>query len=152
MRPGCLSNLVALLFLGAAMSIQPASPSPAPTVNPSPTILPTARPTPRPTPTPRPLLTGGLWHTSQASWYGSELYGHHTACGEVYGPNLLEVANKTLPCGTLVEFKYKGRIVRAPVLDRGPYVAGREWDLSAALCQALNHCFTGGIQWRLVNP
>jgi rare lipoprotein A (peptidoglycan hydrolase) len=35
------------------------------------------------------------------------------------------------------------------VIDRGPYVGGRMWDLSAGLCAALAHCYTGPIQWRL---
>jgi rare lipoprotein A (peptidoglycan hydrolase) len=43
---------------------------------------------------------------------------------------------------------HNGRVVTAPVIDRGPYIGGRTWDLSAALCRALGHCYTGGIAWR----
>ncbi len=62
----------------------------------------------------------------------------------------LGVAHKSLPCGTLVTFRNpaNGAVVTVPVIDRGPYVAGRNWDLSAATCTALSHCYTGPIQWR----
>ena len=49
----------------------------------------------------------------------------------------LGVANKTLPCGTLVTLRYGGRTVRVPVVDRGPYVEGREFDLTEATKRAL---------------
>jgi rare lipoprotein A len=52
------------------------------------------------------------------------------------------VANKTLPCGTLVTLRYDGRTVRVPVVDRGPYVPGREFDLTEATKQALGF---GGV-------
>ena len=60
------------------------------------------------------------------------------------------VAHRTLPCGTLVTFRNptNGRQVTVPVIDRGPYVAGRTWDMSRALCDYLDHCYTGSIQWR----
>ena len=41
-----------------------------------------------------------------------------------------------------------GRTVTAPVVDRGPYVAGRQWDFTGGLCIALGHCYTGPILWR----
>ena len=49
----------------------------------------------------------------------------------------LGVASKTLPCGTMVLFRVGHRTVRLPVVDRGPYVAGREFDLTAAAKRAL---------------
>jgi rare lipoprotein A (peptidoglycan hydrolase) len=82
------------------------------------------------------------------SWYGSDFYGKRTACGLKYTKTLLGVAHRTLPCGTLVTFEYNGVTVTAPVIDRGPYVNGREWDMSVALCKALDHCYTGVITWR----
>jgi rare lipoprotein A (peptidoglycan hydrolase) len=82
------------------------------------------------------------------SWYGSEFYGKRTACGLKFTRYLVGVANKTLPCGTMVTFQANGVTVTAPVIDRGPYVAGRQWDMSAALCRALGHCYTGSITWR----
>ena len=54
------------------------------------------------------------------------------ACGGTLRPGTLGVAHKTLPCGSRVRFRYRGRTVAVPVVDRGPYVAGRDYDLTAA--------------------
>jgi hypothetical protein len=72
-----------------------------------------------------------------ASWYGPGLYGNHTACGQVYTPELLGVAHLALPCGTLIVLTYGDRSITVPVIDRGPYVAGRTIDLSSATRLAL---------------
>lgn len=84
------------------------------------------------------------------SWYGSAFYGSGTACGQTYTKSLAGVAHRTLPCGTRITFRNpaNGRVVTVPVIDRGPYVAGRTWDLSRAACEALDHCYTGPIQWK----
>ena len=58
------------------------------------------------------------------------------------------VAHRTLPCGTLVTFRANGRQVTVPVIDRGPYVSFRQWDMSYGLCTYLDHCYTGSIEWR----
>ncbi len=71
-----------------------------------------------------------------ASWYND---GGNTACGYHAG---LGVANRTLPCGTKVHFYYGGRTVTATVDDRGPYVAGRDWDLNQNTAAALGF---GGV-------
>jgi rare lipoprotein A len=67
-----------------------------------------------------------------ASYYGPGLYGNGVACGGTLTPGRLGVANKTLPCGTRVKLRYHGRSVTVPVIDRGPYVAGRDYDLTEA--------------------
>jgi rare lipoprotein A len=77
-----------------------------------------------------------------ASWYGG---GGSMACGGSLTSATLGVANKTLPCGTLVTLRYGGRSVRVPVVDRGPYVAGREFDLTEATKQALGFGDTGDV-------
>jgi hypothetical protein len=71
-----------------------------------------------------------------ASWYDD---AGGTACGfhAYYG-----VANKTLPCGTKVTFAYNGHTVTATVDDRGPFVAGRDWDLNQNTAGALHF---GGV-------
>jgi rare lipoprotein A (peptidoglycan hydrolase) len=84
------------------------------------------------------------------SWYGPGFYGNRTACGKTLTTTLLGVAHKTLPCGTMVSFRNpsNGRVVTVPVVDRGPYVAGRQWDLTAGACKAIAHCYTGPLFWR----
>jgi rare lipoprotein A (peptidoglycan hydrolase) len=84
------------------------------------------------------------------SWYGPGLYGNGMACGGTLTRRTVGVAHRTLPCGTLIEFRNpeNGLVVIAPVVDRGPFVSGRSWDLAAGLCDNLNHCHTGAIEWR----
>ena len=74
------------------------------------------------------------YRLADASWYGG---GGSLACGGELTSSTLGVANKTLPCGTLVTLRYGGRTVRVPVVDRGPYVEGREFDLTEATKRAL---------------
>jgi hypothetical protein len=96
-----------------------------------------------------------IWHLdNNISWYGPGFYGHDGACG-MFGADGLQaddigVAHRTLPCGTKVTFKYLGYTVTTYVKDRGPYVSGRQWDMTKGLCLALHHCFTGGgVYWRI---
>lgn len=86
-----------------------------------------------------------VYRTGHASWYGPGFYGRRTACGQTLGTGTLGVAHKSLPCGTRVTFRYRGRSVTARVIDRGPYVAGREWDLTGATKRALGFGSTGTV-------
>ncbi len=72
-----------------------------------------------------------------ATWFGPGFYGKQTACGQTLTPALVGVANRTLPCGTLVRVSYAGHSLTVPVLDRGPYGHGASWDLTAGAAQAL---------------
>ena len=72
------------------------------------------------------------YHQASASYYGPGLYGNGVACGGTLMPDTMGVAHKTLPCGTKVKLRYHGRTVTVPVIDRGPYVAGRDYDLTEA--------------------
>jgi peptidoglycan hydrolase-like protein with peptidoglycan-binding domain len=72
-----------------------------------------------------------------ASWYGPGFYGNTTACGQTLRKRTVGVAHKKLPCGTRVVFAHRGRWVRAKVIDRGPYIKGRKWDLTKPLAEAL---------------
>jgi rare lipoprotein A len=78
-----------------------------------------------------------VYRYAYASWYGPGLYGNALACGGSLGGGTLGVAHKTLPCGTKVTLKRGKRSVRVPVVDRGPFVGGREYDLTAATAQRL---------------
>jgi len=49
----------------------------------------------------------------------------------------ISCAHKTLPMGTIVEIYYEGRTIQAIVNDRGPYIDGRELDLSVAAFREL---------------
>ena len=116
---------------------------------------PTARPSiaqPAPSPGVIAVPAGPSWRSDpNVSWYGPGFYGLRTACGQTLTTSLIGVASRTLPCGTLVTFRNPadGRVVTAPVVDRGPFVSGRQWDLTGGLCLALVHCYTGSIDWHL---
>ncbi len=86
--------------------------------------------------------TLNVFRLAEASWYGG---GGTMACGGELTSSTLGVANKTLPCGTLVTLRYGSRTIRVPVVDRGPYVAGREFDLTEATKQALGFAGVGEV-------
>ncbi len=85
------------------------------------------------------------YHYAGASYYGPGLYGNGMACGGTLLPGTLGVAHKTLPCGTRVRLRYRGRTVTVPVVDRGPYVAGRDFDLTTATRDRLRFPGVGTI-------
>lgn len=110
------------------------------------------RPT-TPQPTVKPKATRkDTWHfDGNISWYGPGMYGARTACGVTLTKTVMGVASRTLPCGTKVTFRNpsNGKTVTVPVIDRGPYVSGRIFDMSGGLCVYLDHCYTGTIYWKL---
>ncbi len=79
---------------------------------------------------------------AQASWYGG---GQSLACGGSMTPGMMGVANKSLPCGTMVSIRYRGRQVRVPVVDRGPYSGNREFDLGPGVRSALGFDGVGTV-------
>jgi rare lipoprotein A len=91
----------------------------------------------------------GPYRTAGASWYGPGLWGNQTACGQTLRPRTLGVAHRSLPCGTAVKFVYKGRALVTQVIDRGPYVKGRAWDLTAAASEALAFEGVGMVRYAI---
>lgn len=89
----------------------------------------------------------GTWRYGGASWYGPGLWGRSTACGQTLRPQTMGVAHKTLPCGTTVKFVYHGRAVVTQVIDRGPYIDGRAWDLTQAVSDALGFEGVGRVRY-----
>ncbi len=90
----------------------------------------------------RRLGSLNVYRVVGASWYGG---GGSLACGGWLTSATLGVANKTLPCGTLVTLRYGGHKLRVPVIDRGPYVAGREYDLTEATKRTLGFEGVGDV-------
>jgi peptidoglycan lytic transglycosylase len=93
--------------------------------------------------------TFGTWRYGGASWYGPGLWGNKTACGQTLRPQTLGVAHKKLPCGTTVKFVYHGKAVITQVIDRGPYVIGRAWDLTKAASDALGFEGVGRVRYAI---
>lgn len=84
-------------------------------------------------------LTGRttVFRPAVASWYGPGFFGRRTACDVRLTRRTVGVAHKTLPCGTRVELYHGGRTLSLRVIDRGPFVAGRQWDLTQAAAERL---------------
>jgi hypothetical protein len=78
-----------------------------------------------------------IYLPARASYYGPGFYGQKTACGQTLSALTIGVANRTLPCGTLVEVSYENQRLTVPVIDRGPYANGADWDLTQAAAQPL---------------
>ncbi len=86
-----------------------------------------------------------------ATWFGPGFYGQTTACGQTLTPAVVGVANRTLPCGTLVKFSYHGHATVVPVIDRGPYAHnGAQWDLTSGAASALGMTDTARLATRIV--
>ena len=83
-----------------------------------------------------------IYRRAIASWYGPGFYGNRTACGQTFSSRLFGVAHKTLPCGKRVTVRYGRRSITVPVVDRGPYVRGRDYDLTEA---TRNHLGFDGV-------
>lgn len=143
----------------APASSAPTQPAPKPAPRPNP------KPAPKPAPNPNPPVRhgggpDGIWNVAPiVTWYGPGFYGNRTACGQRYTRTIIGVAHRTLPCGTLIEFRWHGMTAVAPVIDRGPYASSAYvFDWSAALaCRVFkpkgvsNSCFTRyDVQWRIV--
>lgn len=102
----------------------------------------------------------GSWRNAPiVTWYGPGFYGNRTACGLRYTRTIVGVAHRTLPCGTLVQFKWRGITATVPVIDRGPYASkAYVFDFSAATsCKVFkpkgvkNACFTRhDVKYRVV--
>lgn len=91
--------------------------------------------------------TGRVVSTLQghASWYGPGFNGRRTANGERFNQNAMTAAHKTLPFGTQVRVTnlYNGRSVVVRINDRGPFIRGREIDLSKGSAQQIGLVSSG---------
>jgi rare lipoprotein A len=118
----CLSRLLAALAMAGALCgcalFGAGSPAPVTRV--------------APPPPPRAQLASRSSTVGVASWYGPGFNGKRTANGEVYDQEDLTAASNTLPLGTrvLVTNLKNGHSVEVRINDRGPFVKGRQIDLS----------------------
>jgi rare lipoprotein A (peptidoglycan hydrolase) len=78
---------------------------------------------------------------------GPAAVGRRTACGSVLKADTVGVAHPTLPCGARIFIEYKGMTVLTQVVDRGPYKAGRQFDLTDALARRLDLKGVQPIHW-----
>jgi 3D (Asp-Asp-Asp) domain-containing protein len=86
-------------------------------------------------------------YTALAGSSGVTAYGKRTACGQIIGPKTEGVAHPVLPCGVKIYITYQGRHVLTRVIDRGPTVSGREFDLTEALANRLGLVGVQQVTW-----
>jgi rare lipoprotein A len=89
--------------------------------------------------------SSGCGRTQTASWYGGSLHGGPTASGEPFNQYDLTAAHKTYPFGTRLRVTNpgNGKSVIVRVNDRGPFIRGRDIDLSYAAAQRLDMLRSG---------
>lgn len=101
---------------------------------------------------PRQYLSSGQTFTAVSSWYGPGFNGRTTASGQVFNEDDFTCASRTLPFGTVLALTRGDRRVIVYVNDRGPYIAGRDLDLSKAAASALGFSGVASVQVELVAP
>ena len=126
----------------------------------------TAKPITQLTPAPgykigNPYQVDGVWYypaedfnyseTGIASWYGDEFAGRPTASGEIFDPNQISAAHRTLPMPSIVRITNldNGRALAVRVNDRGPFAHGRIIDVSRRTAQLLGFHAQGTAKVRV---
>ena len=88
------------------------------------------------------------YYTARAAPYSPSPDQPRTACGERFGKTIEGVAHPVLPCGVRIYLRFHGKEVLTQVIDRGPNVPGREFDITKALANRLDLHGTQTVQWR----
>jgi hypothetical protein len=87
----------------------------------------------------------------KTSWYGEDFDGQPTANGETYDMYAITAAHPTLPLGSVVRVvntrNHRSQVVR--INDRGPYIVGRELDVSYEVARRLGFDQSGLAKVRL---
>ena len=86
-------------------------------------------------------------YTALAGSSGPRAFGRRTACGGVIHPDTEGVSHPTLPCGARIFISFHGLRVLTQVVDRGPYVPGRQFDLTDALARRVGLSGVQQIHW-----
>jgi rare lipoprotein A (peptidoglycan hydrolase) len=100
-----------------------------------------------------PISAGSFRTIGRASWYGPRFDGNPTASGETFDMNGLTAAHRSLPLGSraLVRDLDNGREVVVKINDRGPFVQGRDIDLSYGAAREL-HMVPDGLARVEITP
>jgi rare lipoprotein A (peptidoglycan hydrolase) len=88
------------------------------------------------------------YYSGRAAPYSATRSHARTACGEAFTSTLQGIAHPVLPCGVKIYVKYGGTEVLTQVVDRGPNVPGRDFDITKALADRLGLHGTQRIEWR----
>ncbi len=99
------------------------------------------------------IFAGKVYKSSAtASYYGEAFHGKKTSNGETFNMKDYTCAHKTLPFDTILRVTNlsNGKSVKVRVNDRGPFVVGRELDLSKAAAAKLDMLGTGTATVKIV--
>jgi rare lipoprotein A len=89
----------------------------------------------------------GSWSAALAGVRAPGDLGRRTACGVVLQADTNGVSHPVLPCGAKIFLQFDGKNVLTQVIDRGPYVPGREFDLTEPLAATLGLTGVQRIRW-----
>lgn len=101
---------------------------------------------------PRHYRSSGQTFSAVSSWYGPGFNGRSTASGQIFNEDDFTCASRTLPFGTVLALTRGERRVIVYVNDRGPYIAGRDLDLSKAAATALGFSGVASVRVEIVAP
>ncbi len=95
---------------------------------------------------PGPAITG------HASYYAHKFHGRRTANGEIYDMYGLTAAHKTMPFGTVLEVTNlnNSKSVTVRINDRGPFIKGRDIDLSLGAAEKIDMIADGVVPVRMI--
>jgi peptidoglycan DL-endopeptidase CwlO len=91
----------------------------------------------------------GTWIAALAAPYANLTKPQRSACGVEIGPRTKGVAHPVLPCGVKLYLRYRGKTAFTQVVDRGPDVPGRDFDVTPALAHELGLVGTRRIEYSL---
>jgi hypothetical protein len=93
-------------------------------------------------------VPGAGWYIALAAPYPAGSRRERTACGQRLGPRTLGVAHPVLPCGVKIFIAYGENVVLTQVVDRGPNVPGRQFDVTRPLAAKIGLKGTQRVRWR----
>ena len=88
------------------------------------------------------------YYTARAAPYGPTANHPRTACGEPFTSSTQGISHPVLPCGVKIYIRFRGKEVLTQVVDRGPDVPGRSFDITKALADRLGLHGAQTINWR----
>jgi rare lipoprotein A (peptidoglycan hydrolase) len=99
---------------------------------------------------PRTYRTADERFSAVCSWYGNEFNGRGAASGQLFNEEDFTCASRTLPFGTILALTRGDRRVIVYVNDRGPFVTGRDLDLSKAAARELGVSGVAAVQAEII--
>ena len=90
----------------------------------------------------------GTWYVAKVGSYGAGFFGRRTACNVRLGRDTRGIAHPVLPCGVKIVLAYRGRQVETEIVDKGPYSARHEFDLTQRLAADLGVRGVATVRWR----